>query len=345
MDRHTSTIPDARYTVSASASKAVLRLGNGTGDRTQAEETSVVKIGGSTGWWARGTVCCASIIVFAWCSAGFVLRIVGPELDGPPALGSAGTSHLAGQSAQGPRPRQSFSAIFGVATTAEAAKSIPIVQNTAYSLRGLFTTRDGHGFAMIETSGTTAVYRGQDRLPGGETVAEIGPDSVTLSGAQGLALLAFEGSEVPGAVPGGMSAAVPGEESVQTTVRQPKGEISNAVHAAAPKAESERRPPLSRANLSQQLLSADALSAARFTRVRARNGKIGLRIKWLRQDELTDAIGLRRGDVILAVNGLSVDDPKTMGTLIEALPASGEIVIDLERRNGPHRLVIPLSHG
>lgn len=304
----------------------------------------MVKIGGSAGWWARGTVCCASIIVFAWCSAGLVLRIVGPELDGPPALGSVGTSRLAGQSAQDPRPRQSFSAIFGVATTAEPAKSVPIVQNTAYSLRGLFTTRDGHGFAMIETSGTTAVYRGQDRLPGGETVAEIGPDSVTLRGAQGLAFLAFEDSEIPGAVPGGTSAAVPGEEPVQAA-RQPKAEIPNVVHATAPKAEPERRPPLLRANLSQQLLSADALSAARFTRVRARNGKIGLRIKWLRQDELTDAIGLRRGDVILAVNGLSVDDPKTMGTLIEALPASGEIVIDLERRNGPHRLVIPLSHG
>ena len=304
----------------------------------------MVKIGGSAGWWARGTVCCASIIVFAWCSAGLVLRIVGPEFDGPPALGSAGTSRLAGQSAQGPRPRQSFSAVFGVATTTEAAKPVPIIRNTTYSLRGLFTTRDGHGFAMIESSGATAVYRGQDRLPGGETVAEIGPDSVTLRGAQGLAFLGFEDSELPGAVPGGTSAAVPGEKPVRVA-HQSKAEIPNAVPATAPKAELERRPPISRANLSQQLLSADALSTAKFARVRARNGGIGLRIKWLRQDDLTDTIGLRRGDVILAVNGLSVDDPKTMGTLIEALPASGEIVIDLERRNGPHRLVIPLSHG
>ena len=304
----------------------------------------MVKIGGSMGWWARGMVCCASIVALAWCSAGLVLRTVEPEPDGPAALRTAGADRLAGNSARGPRPRQSFSPIFGAATAAGAAKPIPVARNTAYSLRGLLTMRDGHEFAMIESSGATAVYREQDRLPGGETVAEIGTGSVTLSSTQGLTLLAFDDPEIPRAAPGGTPGAVPVDKPVRAA-RQPETEPSNAVHAAAPEVEPERRPPVPRADLDRRILSAEVLSAARFTRVRARSGKIGLRIKWLRQDELTDAIGLRRGDVILAVNGLSVDDPGTRDKLLETLSTGREIVIDLERRNGPHRLVIPLSHG
>ena len=109
--------------------------------------------------------------------------------------------------------------------------------------------------------------------------------------------------------------------------------------------EHQRRPPLSHARLKEQLLSAEPLSRARFTRVRARNGKIGLRVKWLRRDDLTDLVGLRRGDVILVVNGLPVDDPQAMGTLMGTLSDSSEVVIDLERRGEMHRLVIPLSRS
>lgn len=350
MGRHTSTIPDGRYTASSPASEAVSSPDSGFEGRIRAGRASVVKIGGSMGWWTRGTVCCASIVVLAWCSAGLVLRLAGPEPDGPAASGTAGADRLAGRSAPGPRPRQSFSPVFGAATAAGAARPIPVARNTAYSLRGLLTMRDGHEFAVIESSGATAVYRERDRLPGGETVAEIGTGSVTLSGPQGLVRLAFEDPEIPPAAPGGTPGAVPADPPAPAA-RRPEAEPSSAiraaapVRAAAPEVEPERRPPVSRADLDRRVLSAEVLSAARFTRVRARSGKIGLRIKWLRRDELTDAIGLRRGDVILAVNGLSVDDPEARDELLGTLSTGREIVIDLERRNGPHRLVIPLSHG
>ena len=257
-----------------------------------------------------------------------------PELDDPPTVLFAGGAGSTSESVQGRDARLSFVPIFGAAAVTGSAETIPVAHNTAYSLRGLFETVDGRGLAMIESSGVTAVYRERDRLPGGETIARLDSDGVMIDGGRGLALIAFEDLSV--------TEAEPGERPASAT-REPKAEIANA---ATTTVEAERRPPLSQVTLTEQVLSTDALlSAARFRRVRARSGGIGLQIQWLRRDDLTDAIGLHRGDVILSVNGLSVDDPKAMDALSRTLPESREVVIDLERRDEPHRLVIPLSHG
>lgn len=226
--------------------------------------------------------------------------------------------------------------MFGGAAATGAAGPVPVARNAAYSLRGLFADSEGGGYAMIESSGAIALYREQDRLPGGETVAGINSDSVTLRSAQGLARIEFERGELSSAGPPAES----GEEGTGRDI-----EAGRVSAAAASGVEHERRPPLSHARLKEQLLSAEPLKRARFTRVRARNGKIGLRVKWLRRDDLTDLIGLRRGDVILAVNGLAVDDPGAMGALMQTLSDSSEVVIDLERHGEMRRLVIPLSRG
>ena len=226
--------------------------------------------------------------------------------------------------------------MFGDAAVTGAAGSVPVARNAAYSLRGLFAASKGRGYAMIESSGATALYREQDRLPGGETVAGISSEGVTLHGAQGLGRIAFERAELS-------SVGSPTESGEEAPGRD--AEAGRTASTAPAGIEHQRRPPLSHARLKEQLLSAEPLSRARFTRVRARNGKIGLRVKWLRRDDLTDLVGLRRGDVILVVNGLPVDDPQAMGTLMETLSDSSEVVIDLERRGEMHRLVIPLSRS
>ena len=226
--------------------------------------------------------------------------------------------------------------MFGDAAAAGAGGSVPVARNTAYLLRGLFAASEGRGYAMIESAGATALYGEQDRLPGGETIAGISSDGVTLHGAQGLGRIMFERAELPSVG----SPSKSGEEAPR-----PDPEAGRVASTAPSGIEHERRPPLSHARLKKQLLSAEPLSGARFTRVRARNGKIGLRVKWLRRDDLADIVGLRRGDVIIAVNGLSVDDPQAMGTLMETLSDSSEVEIDLERRGEVHRLVIPLSRS
>ena len=235
-----------------------------------------------------------------------------------------------------------FGPIFGEEAQTRAADAIPVARNTTYSLRGLFEMLDGGALAMIESSGMTAVYRGRDRLPGGEAITEISSDGVTIDSVRGRTRITFEELQ--------MFRPEPGQVSLVDT-RNSEADSPDAVapvDADVPAAdvEPERRPPLSHKTLSEQILSNESLlSAVRFKRVRGRTGRIGLRIEWLRKDDLTDAVGLQRGDVILTVNGLSVDEPGTMDALVRSFPTSREVVIDLERRDGPHRLVIPLSHG
>ena len=294
----------------------------------------MAKMGGRVGRWARRAAGCASIVALAWLSAGLVLRAVEPATDNRAGHRTVGADRFIRESAEDPRSRQSFSPIFGAAAVTDPAKVTPVVRGTTYSLRGLFNPPGGRGLAMIESSGVTALYREGDRLPGGETVTGVDPESVTLSGARGLTLIAFEPSE-----------PLRAEPRREAGAGRPKTEVPDAAYAAPSEVEKEWRLPVSRTMLEEQISSTAVLSSARFKRVRARNGKMGLRVKWLREDDLLDAFGLRPGDVILAVNGLPANHPRTMETLFKALPESREVVIDLERRKGPHRLVIPMSHG
>ena len=276
------------------------------------------------GRWTRGAVCCMSITVLAWIGAGIVLRVVAPEDTGPAAFVGGDTGHQRwGFGRDTVSSRVSFP-VFGAGARSRNVESRAVVRNEGYSLRGTYESGNGRGFAVLESGGVATVYSERDHLPGGETIAEIGPNRVIVIGDRGSSLVAFESLELPRFASGGEPVA--------------------AADAGA-EAELERRPPLSHGTLIQQALSTDALSSVGFSRVRARDGQVGLRVKWLRKSDLTDALGLHRGDIVKAVNGLPVDDPKTMRALFEALPASGEIVIDLERRSSPYRLVIPLSHG
>ena len=296
----------------------------------------MVATGARVGSWTRGAVCCISVVALAWISPSLVLWFAVPEFVESAAFLRAGGGGDILQSTRDLGARKKFVSIFGAVPVSGPGDAVPLAQNTGYALRGLFEMVDGRDLAMIELSGATAVYQERDGLPGGETVFEISAGGVTIDGPRGRALIAFEDSQVAG-----MESA----EILATAAEFPGSEASAVAGAATAVFKLERRPPLSRAALTEQVLSAGALSAVRFERVRVGDGKIGLRVQWLRSDALTDAIGLRQGDVILAVNGLSVDDSETLGQLIKALPASREVVIDVDRGSGPHRLVIPLSHG
>ena len=306
----------------------------------------MARISATVDSWTRAAACGVSITVLAWFSAGVVLRFVTPEMEVADTILRASAARVIQGSPGKAGLRKQFFPIFGEAAVNRPTDRVPVVRDTAYSLRGVFRGTAGRGFAMVESSGVTAVYRERDRLPGGETIAEINRDSVLLNGARGLVALAFEHSGSTGAADGRPALATPRTgpdvgrplyEAPPVTKREQGLPISHTKR--------EQRLPISHAMLKKHVLSTDALSAVRFKRVRAYNGKMGLRVQWLRQDDLTDMLGLRPGDVILTVNGLSTDDPKTMGTLVKMLPVSREVVIDLERGRGSHQLVIPLSQG
>ena len=295
----------------------------------------MARINAAVDSWTRGAVCCVLVAVLGWCSAGVVLRLATPRVDVADGILRASAAHVVQKSREEVGLRERFFPVFGDEAVNPPTEGVPVARNAAYSLRGVFQGKAGRGFAIVESSGVTAIYRERDRLPGGETIAEIKQDSVLVNGGRGLVVLAFEDLAPAGAV----------DEKSRFATPIPGPDVGRPLYEPPPATRREQRLPISHATLKKHVLSTDALSAVRFKRVRADNGKMGLRVQWLRQDDLTDMLGLRPGDVILAVNGLSMDDPKTMGALIKMLPASREVVIDLERGSGSHQLVIPLSRG
>ena len=228
--------------------------------------------------------------------------------------------------------QQGFSPVFGAEEESVAVSVVPLARYSEHTLRGLFAAAGGNRYALIESSGATAIYREHDRLPSGEAVVEIGAESVTLVGSSGPMLIAFEQSQAPRTASSEESGTVVAATAAQRF--KPPEDL-----------EPEKRPPISHARLKDHALSPDTLTASRFTRVRSGEGTLGLRIGSLRHNELTRALGLHRGDIVMAVNGRPVTDASAMRTQLQTFPEGGEVVIDLVRRDALHRVVIPVSHG
>ncbi len=72
-----------------------------------------------------------------------------------------------------------------------------------------------------------------------------------------------------------------------------------------------------------------------------RNGKfLGFRVVELRGD--LDACDLRAGDVVIRVNGQSVEHPEEALVVFQSLSNAKELVVDYERDGAPQKLRLPI---
>jgi general secretion pathway protein C len=66
-------------------------------------------------------------------------------------------------------------------------------------------------------------------------------------------------------------------------------------------------------------------------------------ILWVREGQLYDLIGLRRGDMILRVNGHSVADPETLENAESILKGSDEIAVEILRSGRPQTINVTIT--
>jgi general secretion pathway protein C len=69
---------------------------------------------------------------------------------------------------------------------------------------------------------------------------------------------------------------------------------------------------------------------------------VGVQLDGIRPGGLYEKIGLRDGDVVTGINGISLGDPDAAAQVIGQLVTSDELIVDVERGTGPpEQLVVP----
>jgi general secretion pathway protein C len=184
-----------------------------------------------------------------------------------------------------------------------------------YNLVGLLAGTENPWAIVGSPQGDTLVVIG-DALPGGETVEEID--------AQGVWITRGDQREVIGFAQSSADAVA---RIMSTGPLEP---LQADVPLAAFKGRDMRR----------------VLGRAGSIRMVAPRGGTGVKypeILWVREGQLYDLIGLRRGDMILRVNGHSVADPKTLENAESILKASDEIAVEILRLGRPQTINVTIN--
>ena len=199
------------------------------------------------------------------------------------------------------------------------------------TLRGIVSSNeDGLGFAIIESSGQQDVYAVEDKLPvsGEVTLAKVMPTQVVLDNGGTYELLVLY------------------EESSMNAPAMPA-----ATNTPAPPEPVDRREDVTTTSLAQsyrERLYQNPQSLAEVVRISA--VREGSTLRGYRVSPGTDAdqfaqMGFEAGDVVLGINGVSLDNPTNTMVLYNSLRTAGEVVFELERGGQPLTLSVNLDGG
>lgn len=205
---------------------------------------------------------------------------------------------------------EAWPAVFDPYVPDAPAPPTPKKKREAYRLVGLVA--DGaDGWAIVTASDGDRLIRAGDRLIGGETVRAIAGEGVWLDREGEPVLIAFEET------PAETMARFTGDGEVQTE----EVELPESVFAGR-----DMRRVLGRAG------------SIRMVAPNGGTGQLFPEILWVREGQVYDLVGLRRGDLVLRVNGYSVSDPETLAMAGAILAESDELAVEI-LRNGQRRTI------
>lgn len=198
-------------------------------------------------------------------------------------------------------------------------------------LRGVVaSTADGEGHAIIEHKKKQAVYALDDRLPvsGRVTLVKVLPRQVVLDNGGNYELLTlFEETALDGQVK-----AAP----QQTTAVTPGKAIDKRQDTATTQVAGSYRDKLYQDP--QSLAEVVQISA-----VRNEGELLGYRIAPGQDQPQFEQLGFRSGDLVTAVNGITLSDPANTVRLYQALRSADEAVFELERNGQPLTIAVGLQ--
>lgn len=96
----------------------------------------------------------------------------------------------------------------------------------------------------------------------------------------------------------------------------------------------------------RQRIMEDPTQAFSFARVQPvmEGGRLkGYKLSPNKEKQLFRQIGLRPGDVVTSVNGISLEDPATVGEVLGQLTTSSELVLNVDRNGRQETVVVPFQ--
>ena len=201
-------------------------------------------------------------------------------------------------------------------------------------LRGVVaSSEDGLGHAIIENRSRQAVYAVGDKLPVSAkvTLAKVMPRQVVLDNAGTYELLVlFEDSKL------GKQQAASQPAARKSPARASTRDVDKRQDAEITAMAQDYRDRLYKNP--QSLANVVSISAVR------EGGQLrGYRLRPGKEREQFKQLGFKPGDLVTAVNGITLDNPGNTMSLYTAMRSAGEVVFDVERDN--QQLTISVSLG
>jgi general secretion pathway protein C len=200
-------------------------------------------------------------------------------------------------------------------------------------------TEDGLGSAVIRVNGAEQVYAVGDSLPasGQVTLAKVMPQTIVIDNNGTYELLTlYEG----------VGLVVPTTPSRARPARQP----NSAIGAPRPEAQAPIVSEAERSEVAQRYRRAlyespEALaSLLTVSPVQADGAIIGYRISPSKERAAFDALGFKTGDVVTAVNGLSLSDTTNTLKLYTLMKEATEATFDMTREGGNVTINVDLTN-
>ena len=201
------------------------------------------------------------------------------------------------------------------------------------------STEDGLGSAVIRVNGAEQVYAVGDSLPasGQVTLAKVMPQTIVIDNNGTYELLTlYEG----------VGLVVPTTPSRAGPARQP----NSAIGAPRPEAQAPIVSEAERSEVAQRYRRAlyespEALaSLLTVSPVQADGAIIGYRISPSKERAAFDALGFKTGDVVTAVNGLSLSDTTNTLKLYTLMKEATEATFDMTREGGNVTINVDLTN-
>lgn len=215
--------------------------------------------------------------------------------------------------------------LFGEAQTASAAVEPSAIPETQLKLvlRGVMATHDQHTATAIiaDPSGNEDYYEVGKELPGGATLKEVHDQYIVLSRAGRLETLRLPTD----------SLNVSKELTTSNPNVAPRGVVPGAGALLRQYRDQFIRDPQSLANL---------LQGEPYWE----NGRlIGYRLRPGRDPGVLEKFGVQSGDIVTAVNGVSLTDPAGRMELLRNMNNATQVNVDLIRAGRPISISIPIG--
>jgi general secretion pathway protein C len=282
------------------------------------------RLHGQSVWWPRLALLLAACLLL-WLSVRmFWLLVAGPDLPPPPPVSPSAVQADGRPTASIAQWRLFGNAAPGIDPRALAAQAPETALRL--TLRGTLSEQSPEGGIAIiaDEQGVDRAYRVGDALPGGARLEAI---------HAGRVLLSRDGVNEALSLPRTASAAEPARQTATATAsgRPPppvlggggSAFVSPVINTGAPQLQTQRAlAGVDLERLSREVSVIPVLENGRMA---------GVRLSVGRDSDLLSRSGLRRSDVVTAVNGIPLDGPQRQAELLSSLRDARQVTLTVRR--------------